>query len=314
MDHIGWQNAEWEADSTSVHDCALHTGESHLSHLAELSTQEEAIATDATALYLRDIRKNRLLSPGEEQALTQRLKAGDKDARQKLIECNLRLVVNIAKHYQGRGMELLDLIEEGNLGLMHALDKFDPARGLRLSTYATWWIRQNIERALMEQSRTVRLPVHIIKKLNVCLRAKQKLEQLQEGAARPEEIAVLADQPVDEVRYLLSLYEQSTISLDAPPEVDSLLFLIDAIVDERLTPEEQHEEAELHLRAERGLAGLSDRQRGLIEGRFGIRDDAPKTLDQLAAETGICRERVRKILKDAFDALRFLMRREERSN
>jgi RNA polymerase nonessential primary-like sigma factor len=308
MDYAGWLNAEWEIDGVGALENVSRTEEAVPVGEASWQVEDETGVTSTTTLYLRSIRKNRLLSPSEEQALTVRFKAGDFDARQKLIECNLRLVVNIAKHYQGRGLELLDLIEEGNLGLMHALDKFEPARGLRLSTYATWWIRQNIERALMNQSRTVRLPVHIVKKLNICLRAKQKLEQQQEWVVRPEAIAVLTDQSVEDVRYLLSLYEPSA-SLDVPMEVDSMLSLIDAIADESVTPEEWLEETELLLHLERWLDGLPDRQRRVIEGRFALHDDQSKTLDQLAAEIGISRVRVRKILMDALDALRILAHR-----
>lgn len=311
MDRTEWLSAEQTANPFQAQESVLHSGVTGPALPTALSVQEKEIAIDITALYLRDIRNKRLLSPSEEQTLTQRLKAGDEKARQKLIECNLRLVVNIAKHYQGRGMELLDLIEEGNLGLMHALDKFDPERGLRLSTYATWWIRETIERALINQSRIVRLPVHVVKKLNVCLRALQKLAQQQDGDARLAAIAASTDQSVDEVSYLLSLYEQPA-SLDTPLEVDPMLCLSDVVADESLTPEEQVEVVELQQLIRQWLDGLSDCKRRLIEGRFGFRDDAPKTFDQLAAEAGLSRERVRRLLQEVLDALAAKIQRAER--
>ena len=158
------------------------------------------VQADVTQIYLNEIGQNALLTPQEEQRLSRLMKQGDFASRQRMIECNLRLVVNIAKHYVNRGLALLDLIEEGNLGLIHALEKFEPERGFRFSTYATWWIRQNIERAIMNQSRTIRLPVHIIKELNIFLRAQRHLES--HGVPEPtiEDIAHLADRDVEEVR------------------------------------------------------------------------------------------------------------------
>ena len=158
---------------------------------------------DVTQIYLNDIGHNALLSADEEKALCRRVVQGDFAARQRMIEHNLRLVVNIAKHYINRGLPLLDLIEEGNIGLMHALEKFDPERGFRFSTYATWWIRQSIERAIMNQSRTIRLPVHVIKELNVCLRAQRHLEMQAGREPTLEEISHLVDKPVEEVRRIL---------------------------------------------------------------------------------------------------------------
>ena len=193
---------------------------------------------DVTQIYLNEIGREGLLTAQQERELAVRMRAGDFEARQTLIERNLRLVVNIAKHYLNRGLTLLDLVEEGNLGLMHALEKFDPERGFRFSTYATWWIRQNIERAIMNQSRTIRLPVHVIKELNVYLRAQRHLEMHGCPEAGPEEIAALTGKPVEDVRRVLALNDR-VASLDAPLDIDPGLSIGEAIADENsVMPEE----------------------------------------------------------------------------
>ena len=174
---------------------------------------------DVTQLYLTEIGAKPLLTPEQELATARLVRQGDFAARQRMIEHNLRLVVNIAKHYLNRGIPLLDLVEEGNLGLIHALEKFDPERGFRFSTYATWWIRQNIERGIMNQSRTIRLPVHIVKEINVVLRAMRHLESADKRDSTVERIAALIDRPVEDVRRILSLNEHIA-SLDAPLEID----------------------------------------------------------------------------------------------
>ena len=185
---------------------------------------------DVTQIYLQGIGRNKLLKAKEEMALALEVKAGNFDSRQKMIEHNLRLVVNIAKHYLNRGVPFLDLIEEGNLGLMHALDKFDPARGFRFSTYATWWIRQNVERAIMNQSRTIRLPIHIIKELNGCLRAKQHLESHGHADPKIEDIAELVGKSVKDVQQMLHFNERIA-SMDAPLS-DNQLSISDAVPDD----------------------------------------------------------------------------------
>ncbi|MBV8657572.1 MAG: sigma-70 family RNA polymerase sigma factor, partial [Burkholderiales bacterium] len=187
---------------------------------------------DVTQIYLNDIGHNPLLTPDEERRLARLVVQGDFAARQKMIEHNLRLVVNIAKHYINRGMALLDLIEEGNIGLMHALEKFDPERGFRFSTYATWWIRQSIERAIMNQSRTIRLPVHVIKELNVYLRAQRHLEAQFGREPTLDEIAFQVDKPVEEVRRVMNLNERMA-SLDAPLDIDPMLSIGESIPDEQ---------------------------------------------------------------------------------
>ncbi|MBP9712390.1 MAG: RNA polymerase sigma factor RpoS [Sterolibacterium sp.] len=268
---------------------------------------------DVTQLYLDDIGANPLLTATEELALARKVVAGDFSARQKMIVSNLRLVVSIAKHYLNRGIPIADLIEEGNLGLIHALEKFDPERGFRFSTYATWWIRQNIERAIMNQSRTIRLPVHVVKELNLVLRALRQLdaesieraehgEGLSHGSA--EEVARLLDKPVDEVRHILTLNE-STASLDAPLDIDPDLSVADAIAaDPDSSPEVQLQNAETGHQVAEWISQLSAKQRYVLERRYGLNGCEVFTLEQLANDLELTRERVRQIQVEALSKLR----------
>jgi RNA polymerase nonessential primary-like sigma factor len=265
--------------------------------------------SDATQLYLHQIGLNRLFTPAEELHFARRAVAGDFSARQKMIEHNLRLVVNVAKAYLNRGMPLLDLVEEGNLGLMHALDKFDPERGFRFSTYATWWIRQNIERAIMNQSRTIRLPVHVIKELNTVLRAKRHLEANAEREPTAEDIAHLVGKDTDEVLRLLSRSEH-TASLDAPLDVDPMLSIGESIADESsISPELQLHASEIEWLVREWLAQLNDKQRAVIERRFGLNGGELLTLQELASRLMLTRERVRQIQLEALAQLRRILRR-----
>jgi len=275
----------------------------------EAETFLSDLNADVTQIYLNEIGQNALLTAAEELRLTRLVVAGDFEARQRMIECNLRLVVNIAKHYVNRGMALLDLIEEGNLGLIHALEKFDPERGFRFSTYATWWIRQNIERAIMNQSRTIRLPVHIIKELNVYLRAQRHLESHGKPDPSPEDVAHLLDRDVEEVRYILSLNERMA-SLDAPLDIDPNLSIGEAIPDEQgVLPEVMLQRAEVERHVHEWLNQLTDKQRGVIERRFGLNGYDISTLEEVAEAHGITRERVRQIQMEALQSLRKILRR-----
>jgi len=264
---------------------------------------------DVTQLYLNEIGQAPLLTAAEEVELSRRSLQGDFEARQTMIERNLRLVVNIAKHYANRGLTLLDLVEEGNLGLIHALEKFDPERGFRFSTYATWWIRQNIERAIMNQSRTIRLPVHIIKELNIYLRAQRHLETHGVTDPSAEDIANLTSHPIEDVRRIMQLNER-VASLDAPLDVDPTLSLGEAIADDNAhLPEDilQLEEIERHV--QEWMAQLNDKQRWVIERRFGLNGLEACTLEDLALELKVTRERVRQIQMESLRLLRQLLRR-----
>ncbi|KAF1062091.1 RNA polymerase sigma factor RpoS [Burkholderia gladioli] len=270
------------------------------------------LTADTIQHYLNRISVKPLLTVEEEQRYSRLAKAGEFEARQVMIERNLRLVVSIAKGYLNRGVPLLDLIEEGNLGLMHAIEKFDPTRGFRFSTYATWWIRQSIERAIMNQARTVRLPVHVIRELNQVLRAKRHLEKNSmstgEAAERREasidDIAYLTGKTAEEVTDILALNEH-TASLDAPLDLDPASSLLDLLPDDQSQSpdaEVQHRELETLTRA--WLSRLSDKHRHVIERRFGLNNIEPATLEELADEMGLTRERVRQIQQEALVRLK----------
>lgn len=273
------------------------------------SLLKSEMATDATQHYLNQIGLHPLLTAQEEIHFSTLAKQGDFPARQKMIEHNLRLVVSIAKHYINRGLTLLDLIEEGNLGLMHAIGKFEPELGFRFSTYATWWIRQSIERAIMNQARTIRLPVHRIRELNLVLRAKYHLEaRLSDGHdARIEDIAHLIERSVDDVSAILGMAEHVT-SLDTPLDGDSQSSLLDLITDVSETgPESDAEHHEMIALVRDWLDTIPIKQKQVIMRRFGLGHAHPATLEELADEMGLTRERVRQIQQEGLVRLKKTM-------
>ncbi len=262
---------------------------------------------DATRLYLREIEFSPLLTAKEEVYYSRLSRKGIESARKKMIECNLRLVVKIARRYMNRGLALLDLIEEGNLGLIRAVEKFDPEKGFRFSTYATWWIRQTIERALMNQTRTIRLPIHVIKELNVYLRAARKLEQTIEHEPTADEIARLVDKPVENVEKMLGLRDRVS-SVDVPVGKENDRPLLEIIPDQA-NPEPssilQNEDVMANL--EMWLNQLEEKQRQVVVRRFGLHGYERTTLEEVGRELGVTRERVRQIQMDALRHLRKIL-------
>ncbi len=262
---------------------------------------------DATRIYLKEIGFSPLLSAEEEVYFARRSQKGDDKARKRMIESNLRLVVKIARRYMNRGLSLLDLIEEGNLGLIRAVEKFDPERGFRFSTYATWWIRQTIERGIMNQTRTIRLPVHVLKEINIYQRAARYLAQKIDHEPSPEEVASLLDKPVEDVKEMLGLNER-VASVDAPLDDDPDRSLLDAIADERTPdPEKVLQREDLQLLIEQWLNELNDKQREVVERRFGLNHREISTLEEVGADIGVTRERVRQIQVEALKRLRVIL-------
>lgn len=274
-------------------------------------------SADSLALYLRGVRRTELFTPEEEFACATRARAGDFAARQSMIEHNLRLVISIAKGYMGRGVPMADLIEEGNLGLMHAIDKFEPERGFRFSTYATWWIRQSVDKALMYQGRAVRLPVNVVREVQQVLRARRMLEndavlvaQRPEGI-RAEDIGALLGRPATEVAELLVMAEAPR-SLDAAIDsADDERTLGDSLVDSlALDPEDVTQGHEVDHLLDTWVATLSGREREVLEGRFGLHGREPETLEVLSVRLGLTRERVRQLQNEAlFKLKRYISRR-----
>lgn len=272
------------------------------------TTKIEAQKTlDATQIYLNEIGFSPLLSAEEEVFFARKSLKGEEAARKRMIESNLRLVVKISRRYVNRGLALLDLIEEGNLGLIRAVEKFDPERGFRFSTYATWWIRQTIERAIMNQTRTIRLPIHVVKELNVYLRAARELSQKLDHEPSAEEIANLLDKPVEDVEKMLGLNERvNSIDVNIGPQGDKTLS--DTIPDQHVSdPVSLLQDSDMSASIDGWLTELTEKQREVLCRRFGLRGYETSTLEEVGREIGLTRERVRQIQVEALKRLKDIM-------
>lgn len=261
---------------------------------------------DATQIYLNEIGYSPLLTPAEEVKYARAALKGDQESRKRMIESNLRLVVKIARYYLNRGLPLLDLIEEGNLGLIHAVEKFDPERGFRFSTYATWWIRQTIERAIMNQTRTIRLPVHVVKQINQYQRAARKLAQSLDHEPSYDEVAKVLDISAEEVENTLGLNER--VACVDTPSINKDKLLQDATAEDSFSdPVAPLQEAQIQHYIEMWLSQLSDKQRKVVESRFGINGQEAATLEEVGMRIGVTRERVRQIQVEALKRLRKIL-------
>ena len=286
---------EWAAEEEPEEDLATDTA----------VYLEDDIADDSVRLYLREIGKIPLLNAEEELALAQRVVAGDKQAKDQMAEANMRLVVSIAKRYVGRGLDLLDLIQEGNTGLLRAVEKFDPDKGFKFSTYATWWIRQAITRAIADQARTIRIPVHMVETINKLLRTQRRLTQELNREPTNEEIAKAMEIDVDKVEHIMKI-KQDISSLDASirdDEEDSVL--ADFIEDEEtVSPEESATGQLLKEQVREMLSALTEREQKILKLRFGLEDGKSHTLEEVGQEFSVTRERIRQIEAKALAKLR----------
>ena len=270
----------------------------------DLSAPEGVGTEDPVRMYLKEIGKIPLLSLEEETRLAKRIEMGDEEAKSALAEANLRLVVSIAKRYAGRGMQFLDLIQEGNLGLIKAVEKFDYTKGYKFSTYATWWIRQAITRAIADQARTIRIPVHMVETINRLIRVSRQLLQELGREPQPEEIAARADMPVERVREVLKI-SQEPVSLETPIGEEEDSHLGDFIQDEHvMVPAEAAAFTLLHEQLMEVLETLTEREQKVLKLRFGLEDGRPRTLEEVGREFNVTRERIRQIEAKALRKLR----------
>lgn len=270
----------------------------------DLSVPEGIGVDDPVRMYLKEIGKVPLLSPDEEIELAKKIELGDEEAKKKLAESNLRLVVSIAKRYAGRGMQLLDLIQEGNLGLIKAVEKFDYRKGYKFSTYATWWIRQAITRAIADQARTIRIPVHMVETINRLVRTQRQLIQKLGREATPEELAKELDMPVDRVREIMKI-SQDPVSLETPIGEEEDSHLGDFIQDNNVeVPADAATYTLLHEQLMDVLSTLTEREQKVLRLRFGLDDGRPRTLEEVGRQFNVTRERIRQIEAKALRKLR----------
>lgn len=283
-----------------------------LVHSEETTKSYKSTQLDPTQLYLKEIGFSPLLSAEEEVYYGRLARRGNPAARRKMIESNLRLVVKIARRYYNRGLEFSDLIEEGNLGLLRAVEKFDPERGFRFSTYATWWIRQTIERAIMNQTRTIRLPIHVLRELNLCLSTARELMKIQDREPTYHEIAEALDKSLEDVKNMMELNEHM-ISLDMQVSHENTTTkpLVEALPDKNaVDPAEMLADERLHQKLEECLNELNEKQREVLARRFGLSGFERQTLEEVGKAVGLTRERVRQIQMAALKALRVILERE----
>ena len=270
----------------------------------DLSVPEGIGVDDPVRMYLKEIGKVPLLSPDEEIELAKKIEHGDEEAKKKLAESNLRLVVSIAKRYAGRGMQLLDLIQEGNLGLIKAVEKFDYRKGYKFSTYATWWIRQAITRAIADQARTIRIPVHMVETINRLVRTQRQLVQKLGREATPEELAKELDMPVERVREIMKI-SQDPVSLETPIGEEEDSHLGDFIQDNNVeVPADAATYTLLHEQLMDVLSTLTEREQKVLRLRFGLDDGRPRTLEEVGRQFNVTRERIRQIEAKALRKLR----------
>ena len=270
----------------------------------DLSVPEGIGVDDPVRMYLKEIGKVPLLSPDEEIELAKKIELGDEEAKKKLAESNLRLVVSIAKRYAGRGMQLLDLIQEGNLGLIKAVEKFDYRKGYKFSTYATWWIRQAITCAIADQARTIRIPVHMVETINRLVRTQRQLVQKLGREATPEELAKELDMPVERVREIMKI-SQDPVSLETPIGEEEDSHLGDFIQDNNVeVPADAATYTLLHEQLMDVLSTLTEREQKVLRLRFGLDDGRPRTLEEVGRQFNVTRERIRQIEAKALRKLR----------
>ena len=300
---------EFDLDQVTTEPETLEQEKRTATKKAEVKEETEVTSKslDATQLYLGEIGFSPLLTAEDEVLYARRALRGDEAARKRMIESNLRLVVKISRRYSNRGLALLDLIEEGNLGLIRAVEKFDPERGFRFSTYATWWIRQTIERALMNQTRTIRLPIHVVKELNIYLRTARELSQKLDHEPTAEEIASKLDKPVGDVSKMLRLNERVS-SVDTPIGGDGEKALLDIIPDvNNSDPEVSTQDSDIKNSLIFWLDELNPKQKEVLARRFGLLGYEPSTLEEVGREISLTRERVRQIQVEGLRRLREIL-------